>query len=384
MTLIRKIKRFLDHTVLDKTFRYTFHYIYKCKNTFLQKKRVKTVNDVVIFCYGGMGDIIMTFPMITQLCRKFNVHVFIENKFNQLSTLLPENCYFYYYSKKNLFSTLLGFRKKKIPNLLFIQKSPIFELVLFKKIMNVSATIGFLYSHNYVNTLNLPQLSIKKKIINKLSGYEIIFQQIMRLSDPNFNPTKLYKKNNIFLTNKDFNLNFKYFTVSVSKDSNWEMGSIEPKEYYKIISEIYMRTKLTPVFLGKSEDSSKIHEVLSLIPKNFNYINLVGKTNLIDLIAIINKTEFTIANDNGIHHLSNLLKKKTITLFNFSSPLVYKWNNKNSLTLFKKKYTCMPCISKPKGPWDNIPFKCPYNIRCKDSLNAEDIINVFSKLKSSG
>ena len=135
--------------------------------------------------------------------------------------------------------------------------------------------------------------------------------------------------------------------------------------------------------MGKNEDSFKIYEVLNLIPKNFNYINLVGKTNLVDLITIINKTEFTIANDNGIHHLSNFLKKKTITLFNFSSPLVYKWNNKNSLTLFKKKYNCMPCISKPNGPWDNIPFKCPYKIRCKDSLNSENIINVFSKLKLS-
>ena len=229
MTLIRYIKRFLDRTLLDKVLRYTILYIYKYKNTFLQKRRVKTVNDVVIFCYGGMGDIIMTFPMINKLCKNFSVHVFIEDKFKQLSILLPQNCYFYNYSKKNLFSTLLEFRKKKIPNLLFIQQSPILELVLFKKIMNVSATIGFLYSHRNINSLNLPQLNVKKNIINKLSGYEIIFKQIMKLYDPNTKHTKTHQ-NNIFNINKTYDLNFKYFTVSVSKESNWEMGSIEPKE----------------------------------------------------------------------------------------------------------------------------------------------------------
>ena len=383
MTLIRKIKRFLDHSALDKTLRFTFNQIYKYKNIFLQKKNVESFDNIVIFCYGGMGDNIITFPMITKLCQNFNVHVFIEDKFKELSILLPKNCYFYNYSKKNLFSTLLKFRRKKIPNLLFIQQSPIFELFLFKMIMNVSATIGFLYSHRDINTLNLPQLSIKKNIINKVNGYEIIYEQIMTLPKLNRKPAKQYKKNNIFNINKNFDFNFKYFTVSVSKNSSWEMGSIEPEEYYKAIKEIYIRTKLVAVFLGTNEDSSKINEVLSLIPKKINFVNLVGKTNLVDLIGIVNKTEFTIANDNGIHHLSNFLEKKSITLFNFSSPLVYKWNNKNSLMVFKKKYRCMPCISKPNGPWDNVPFKCPYNIRCKNSLNAEDIINVFTKLKLS-
>ena len=45
-------------------------------------------------------------------------------------------------------------------------------------------------------------------------------------------------------------------------------------------------------------------------PKELNFKNLVGKTNLKDLIQIIKNANFVISNDNGIHHLSNYLNKK--------------------------------------------------------------------------
>ena len=39
----------------------------------------------------------------------------------------------------------------------------------------------------------------------------------------------------------------------------------------------------------------------------------------------------------------------------------------------------MPCVGKENGPFDNYPFKCPWNTRCKKTIDEIDIIN---KLKN--
>ena len=82
---------------------------------------------------------------------------------------------------------------------------------------------------------------------------------------------------------------------------------------------IYKKTKLIPVLVGSKEDLPMIKNLIINKPKELNFKNLVGKTNLKDLIQIIKNANFVISNDNGIHHLSNYLNKKTLTFFTFSS-----------------------------------------------------------------
>ena len=101
---------------------------------------------------------------------------------------------------------------------------------------------------------------------------------------------------------------------------------------------------------------------------------MVGKTDLKHLFILVKHSEFVVANDNGIHHLSNFLNKRTLTLFNFSNSQVFKWNNKNSNYLYNPKYKCMPCVGNKTGPFDNYPFECPWKLRCKDTINETQII----------
>lgn len=381
MKLFIKIKRTLDHSFLDKAIRTTFNFIYKKKITYFPNSSKFDFENIVIFCYGGMGDTILCFPILTKLSKYFKVHIFLEDKFNDLKNILPENCCVYPYKKESIFSTLFNFRKNKLKKILFIQQSPILELVLFKTIIKAHSSIGFIFSHKNITGINLKLINNQTQIMNKIEGYESIFRELLEISRPklhiNYN-TKIRKK---FASIDKFSINFKYFTISVSKDPRWEMGGIEPGEFTKALQAICTKTKLTPIFLGSTKDKSRINKMLKLIPSKIKYRNLVGKTDIKELITIINKSEFTIAYDNGIHHLSNFLNKKTLTLFTFSAPIVYSWSKENNFILYKKKYPCMPCVSKPLGPWDNVPFKCPFDIRCEKSLKSDDILHFFSKSK---
>ena len=41
----------------------------------------------------------------------------------------------------------------------------------------------------------------------------------------------------------------------------------------------------------------------------------------------------------------------------------------------------MPCVGKENGPFDNYPFKCPWNVRCKNTIDEEDIFKKLRELK---
>ena len=145
MTILRKFKRAISHSFADKILRNVFNYLYKAKQVFtLTKKNIK-IKNIIIFCYGGMGDIILCFPIIILLSKYFKVSVFIEEKFYDFKSLLPSNCSVLSYKKENVFSTLLKFRKKNLRNILFIQQSPIFELVIFKILLKAKYSIGFIF-----------------------------------------------------------------------------------------------------------------------------------------------------------------------------------------------------------------------------------------------
>ncbi len=175
--------------------------------------------------------------------------------------------------------------------------------------------------------------------------------------------------------------NSSYFILSPTKDSNWSMGFLDYKIYANFIQKMIENTNLTPIVVGTTIDKKIIDNILKNLSSKFKPINLAGKTNIKDLIGLVKESDFVVANDNGVHHLSNFLNKKTLTLYNFSSYKVYNWPNKDSNYIFKPLYNCMPCVGKENGPFDNYPFKCPWNVRCKNTIDEEDIFKKLGELK---
>ena len=138
---------------------------------------------------------------------------------------------------------------------------------------------------------------------------------------------------------------------------------------------------MVPLIVGTNQDKKIVNNILNGLDCKKSIINLAGKTSILDLIDLINDAKFVVANDNGVHHLSNFLKKKTLTLYNFSSYKVYNWPNKNSKYIFNPLYDCMPCVGTENGPFDNYPFKCPWNVRCKHSIDETIIVKKLGDLK---
>jgi heptosyltransferase-2 len=143
-------------------------------------------------------------------------------------------------------------------------------------------------------------------------------------------------------------------------------------ENYKELAERLYKTGYQVIISGAKSDS--------WVNKYFNknVINLVGKTDLLETISLIQQCDLVITHDSGPLHLSlYLAKKNTIALFGpvlaearipFGYPFAYIMRS-------RKFISCMPC-------YDGKSFaNCNDNI-CMKNISVDDVYKTAIKILS--
>ncbi len=103
--------------------------------------------------------------------------------------------------------------------------------------------------------------------------------------------------------------NYIVFIIAANASKRkWSMQNYATlaKKFYNLGYEI--------VLCGGNNELKDMEKFKELFGNKF--INLVGKTSLIDMISILNFAEFVIANDTGLAHMSITLKKQTFIISN--------------------------------------------------------------------
>jgi ADP-heptose:LPS heptosyltransferase len=375
------LKKQFEGSKIDKYIRYIFNffatYYYKLSKEYQKSHEI----SFAFICYGGLGDCILTIPFLNELSSKYPLTVFIDKQFSEIDNLLNDKIQVMKYSKNNLFKELKLFSSLK-SNFILVQQSPIMEFMLFHHFLKRPPTLGYIYNQNSISSEGITLDTKNVKSVNKIIKYNKLLERLFCIENINkvqIDYNYINDKLNILTYKKTPKK--KYYILSPTKNHLWEMGFLDFKIYAELIKKLSTNFNAIPVIIGTKNDSFIISKIMKHIPRKFNIINLGGKTTIKELIPILIKSEFVIANDNGIHHLSNFLKIRTLTLFNFSSFEVYNWSNKQSQYIFNPIYDCMPCIGKENGPFDNYPFKCPWQVRCKKSISANDILIKLGDLK---
>lgn len=375
--LIKKIKSIIQGTIIDTYLRLMGSYFSKFYFKNINSKNNSQFEKCLMILYGGLGDCLLLFPMIKNLSKNHNLDIMIEDKFIEIKYILPKNVNCIEYKKNKIFKELAKYRLAN-EKFVLLQQSPIFEFLIFNFILGKPAVLGFIYNQTILTIEGLNKKYSIKTPINKIKKYELFYDFITR----HIKFSKLNKKSSRTLKIDTYKNLKNYFVLAPSKTPTWRgVGILDSKIYLEISNYIYNKSKLIPVLVGSKEDLPMIEGFINNKTKKLRFKNLVGKTNLNDLFKIIQNSKFVISNDNGIHHLSNYLNKKTLTFFTFSSCETFKWNNENSFFIFNKEFECMPCVGNKIGPYDNYPFKCPWNIRCKDTITVNNIIKKIEKTK---
>ena len=101
-------------------------------------------------------------------------------------------------------------------------------------------------------------------------------------------------------------------------------------------------------------------------------INLIGKTNLVEVMEIIALSEGVISNDSGLMHVSASLDKKIIAIYGSSSPTYTPpLISKEKRDIIYKNLDCSPCFKRV----------CPLgHTKCLNDIKVDEVKESVTKL----
>ena len=94
-------------------------------------------------------------------------------------------------------------------------------------------------------------------------------------------------------------------------------------------------------------------------------VNLAGKTNLKEAIAVISRCSLFISNDSGLMHVAGALNIPTVAIFGSTNPLTTSPVGERSIVIYKGA-SCSPCLKET----------CPTDFRCMDMISFEEVYKI--------
>ena len=219
-----------------------------------------------------------------------------------------------------------------------------------------------IYSKVYINT----------KINLALIDYYAEF--IRNLGLKNFN----VKLEHINSPKLKLHLPQSYYIVFPSASTQLKRWPI--KKYAEIIKRIHQKTNLTLLFCGTQSDYDSISDLKKEI-KYIPFVDIVGKTSLMEFISVIKGSKFVITNDTSTYHIA-VTNEVPVTIitggYTYNKYVLYNYKDCDK---YRKPYIVvnrMECFN-----CDNCCCKLKKGDRlwpCLDKITVDDAWNIINKM----
>lgn len=208
---------------------------------------------------------------------------------------------------------------------------------------------------------------IKEELLKNLSFYNWCFYEKTKLRKPIINFNEKLIRNDIVEISKQ---NYYIFSLGASlKGKCWEV-----EKFRELYLKKFKENGLKLVLVGSNSEVELGNKFLETLDKK-NIINLVGKTNLFELIYLVKKANLVVGNDSLIIHLAGIYKIMNICIiggWHYQRFLPYPVESKiaNQVVVTTKILNCLNCNFKCK--YKDIPFRCIKNIKVEDVIKKID------------
>ena len=115
-----------------------------------------------------------------------------------------------------------------------------------------------------------------------------------------------------------------------------------------------------------------MREIVASLNDDQKVVNLAGKTNITQLLALMEQVDLVITNDSGPLHLAVMMGTPTISFFGPESPLQYGPQEGNHTVLYKGYY-CSPCLHV----YNEKDSRCKDNI-CLQDISVDEVFEVVT------
>ncbi len=156
-------------------------------------------------------------------------------------------------------------------------------------------------------------------------------------------------------------------TVIISPATTWDNKHWAETNWIKVAEAVSQSANI--VFTGSEKDKKLIDKLC----KN-SYINLSGKTNLMELIEVFSRANVVVSPDSGSAHLAWALNKPAvITVFTCTpKDILAPYGDDRKYIALSGNLPCQPCFKKKCKKKDNINA-------CQSLPTAEKVIEAIKK-----
>jgi heptosyltransferase-2 len=180
---------------------------------------------------------------------------------------------------------------------------------------------------------------------------------------------KLLKEHKI--KKSDFLVGISAGSSEVAKSRRWK-----EENFAEVADYLIEKKKAKIILIGTHAERIVSNNINIHIKHKDKVINLTGKTNLHEAIALIEKCDLFIANDSGPMHISAAQGVKTIGLFGPNTPIRFGPYGKCNIGI--RKETMKPCINVHLGQMPQCKHDHMSKIKVKDVIKS---INEVLKCK---
>lgn len=127
--------------------------------------------------------------------------------------------------------------------------------------------------------------------------------------------------------------------------------------------------KTNIIFCGVEKDNQLIDRIIQKTQRK-NYLSLAGKTNLLQLIEIFNRTDILLSPDTGPAHIANATNKPVIIMPFGSTGFIRSGPYGEKHSSISMELPCQPCFKR----------KCPKeenSMECMKKLTPQIVYNIF-------
>src|SRR3972149_2814225 len=328
MRVLRKIKRFIKDLLF---------FVIEILVPFLDKSRPidnARVKKILVVEGGGIGDLLRILPAIECLSDNFpeaNISLLASPGAQGVLPLFTRREVILEVIDYDLTGKHMGFIKKL--SLIRLLKKKQFdliyspsrgegmrELILMNFLLGVPPRIGFKQGRvGRMNTVGIEfadNISILKQNLALLASgnLKITKEDIdIRLSEETIN-----KEERLIGGPPDADNSL---TISIHTGALWnaEYRRWPIVKYISLIKILVEELQAKVVLIGSESEIETGKEILRNVPLH-SVVNIIGRTTIAEMAAVINLSQLFIGNDSGPLHLALALKVQSVAIFGFTSP----------------------------------------------------------------
>ncbi len=151
----------------------------------------------------------------------------------------------------------------------------------------------------------------------------------------------------------------------VCPGSVWPTKEWIPEKFIGLIERMYYELGITTILAGGRKEKNLAYSIQ--IDCAVPTVNVVGKTSIRRLVALIDRADILITNDSGPMHIGAALKKPQVAIFGPTTPSLGFYPYNRNARIVERNLECRPCNRHG-------PQKCPLeHFRCMNNISVEDV-----------